>query len=274
MLLQVLPPVHMPALQVWPPAQTPQVRPAFPHAEVDVPPRHTSPMQQPSQFSELQLPPPPVQRPLLQLCPELQVVQLEPPEPQVAVVRPVSQRLPLQQPWQLLGLQVLPVHWLSLQVPFEHALHAWPPLPHALARLPGMQTPFEQQPPQVAGPQELVPPPPPIAPPPVPPPMPPPIPPPALPPLPPPLPPPVFPPRGMQKPTLQNVSVPHWAQARPPEPQAFSNTPGRHSSVSTSQQPLQLVVLHLGTVVVVEHAAPRPRVETRERIRRSRITAT
>lgn len=223
-------------------------------------------MQQPSQFSGLQLLAV-LQRPLVQVWFEPQVVQVAPPEPHVAVVSPVSQRLPLQQPWQLLGLHVLPVHWLSLQVPLVHALHAWPPLPQALVRLPGMQTPFEQQPPHVAGPHELAPPPPPVAPPP-PPLMPPPVPPPAPPPVPPPLPPPVFPPRGMQNPTLQNVSVPHWPHARPPEPQALSRVPGRHSSVSTSQQPLQLLVLHFGTVVVVEHAAPRHNIE---RIR-SRIT--
>ena len=82
------------------------------------------------------------------------------------------------------------------------------------------------------------------------------------------MPPPVFP-RGTQKPRLQDWSVPHWAHARPLEPHAVSIVPGRHSSVSSSQQPLQLLVLHFGTEFVVEHAAPRHNIE---RIRRSRIT--
>ena len=142
---------------------------------------------------------PPLQKPPVQLCPLPQALQVAPPEPHVEVVNPVSQRLPLQQPWQLAGLQVLPVHWLSEHVPLVHALHAWPPLPHAEVVLPGWQTPWAQHPPQLAGPQLLVPPPPP---PPV---IPPPVPPPE------PLPPPVFP-RGRQKPRLQEVSVPHWAQ--------------------------------------------------------------
>ena len=71
---------------------------------------HTLPWQQPSQFSELQVVPPPVQRPLLQVSPDPHVAHIAPPAPHVAVVSPVSQRLPLQQPWQLLELQVLPVH--------------------------------------------------------------------------------------------------------------------------------------------------------------------
>lgn len=120
------------------------------------------------------------------------MVQVAPATPHVAVVRPVSQRLPLQQPWQLLELQVLPVHWLSLQVPFGHEAQVWPPLPHEFVELPGMHTPLEQQPAQVSGPHELVPPPPPVKPPPVPPPDPPPDPPPLPPP--PPIPPPVLPP--------------------------------------------------------------------------------
>jgi hypothetical protein len=69
---------------------------------------------------------------LVQLCPSPHEVQVAPPTPQVADVSPVSQRLPLQQPWQLDGLHVLPAHWLSVQAPLLHALHAWPPLPHAV----------------------------------------------------------------------------------------------------------------------------------------------
>lgn len=79
----------------------------------------------------------PVQCPLVQERPAPQVVQLAPAAPQVAAVRPVSQRLPLQQPWQLDGLQVLPAHWLSVHAPVPHALHAWPPLPQALTWFPG-----------------------------------------------------------------------------------------------------------------------------------------
>jgi hypothetical protein len=61
---------------------------------------------------------------LVQLSPSPQAVQDAPPAPQVAAVRPVSQRLPLQQPWQLDGLHVLPAHWLSTHAPLLHALHA------------------------------------------------------------------------------------------------------------------------------------------------------
>ena len=96
--------------------------------------------------------------PLLQLCPFAHALHVAPPAPQVSAVRPVSQRLPLQQPWQLLALHVLPEHWLSLHGPFVHAVHDWPPLPHWLVALPGWQTPLAQQPPHVSGPHELAPP--------------------------------------------------------------------------------------------------------------------
>ena len=57
--LQVLPPLHRPALQVWPLAHTPQVSPPAPHAEVLVPTWQTLPWQHPSgQFSALQVEPP------------------------------------------------------------------------------------------------------------------------------------------------------------------------------------------------------------------------
>ena len=108
--LQVEPPLHRPALQVCPLAHTPQVEPLLPHAEVLVPSWHTLPWQHPpGQFSALQVEPP-VQRPLVQAWLALQALQVSPPVPQVAALNPVSQRLPLQQPWQLPGLQVLPVH--------------------------------------------------------------------------------------------------------------------------------------------------------------------
>ena len=108
--LHVEPPLHRPALHVCPLAHTPQVAPLPPHAEVAVPTWQTLPWQQPSgQFSGLQVEPP-EQRPLLQVWPAPQALHVAPPAPQVVVVRPVSQRLPLQQPWQLLALQVLPAH--------------------------------------------------------------------------------------------------------------------------------------------------------------------
>lgn len=214
----------------------------------------TFPWQQPSgQFSALQVVPP-LQRPPVQLSPLPHASQVAPPEPQVVVVSPVSQRLPLQQPWQLVALQVLPLHWLSEHAPPVHALHAWPPLPQAEVALPGRQTPLAQHPPQLAGPQLLVPPPPPpVDPPPVPPPE--------------PLPPPVFP-RGRQKPRLHEVSVPHWAQTWPPVPQPSSPVPPRHASVAGSQHPVQLLGLHFAGAGE-EHAAPKPSIE---RSRRRRIT--
>lgn len=197
---------------------------------------------------------PPAHCPLVQVCPPAHALQVAPPAPQVATDKPVSQRLPLQQPWQLDGLQVLPAHWLSVHVPEVHALHAWPPLPHALTALPGWHTPPAQHPPQVCGPHELAPPPPPTAPPPEPPPLPP--------------PPPTLLPRGTQKPTLQNVSVPHWEHTSPPVPQPLSPLPGRQVPVAESQQPVQVLVLHFGGDGE-EQAAPRPSIE---RIRRRRIT--
>lgn len=74
-------------------------------------------------------------------------------------------------------------------------------------------------------------------------------------------------PRGTQKPTLQKVSVPHCVQTRPPEPQPLSTLPDRHSPLAESQQPVQVLVLHLG-VVGEEHAAPRLSIE---RIKRRRM---
>ncbi len=54
--VQVLPPTHTPALQVWPDAQVPQAAPPLPHADVDVPGMHTLPLQQPSgQVAALQV---------------------------------------------------------------------------------------------------------------------------------------------------------------------------------------------------------------------------
>lgn len=254
--MQVEPPVHRPAPQVWPFVHALQVSPEAPQALVEVPGWQTSPWQQPSQFAGLHVEPP-LHCPALQLWPLGHALQVSPPAPQVAADKPVSHRLPLQQPWQLDGLQVLPEHWLSLHVPLVHALHAWPPLPHALTTLPGRHTPPAQQPPHVWGPHEPAPPPPP-APPPLPPPEPPPV----------PLPPPTLLPRGTQKPRLQNVSVPHWEQTSPLVPQPLSTLPGRHSPVAESQQPVQLLVLHFGAEVE-EQAAPRPSIE---RIKRTRIT--
>lgn len=189
----------------------------------------------------------------MQLCPAPHALQVSPPAPQVVVVRPVSHRLPLQQPWQLPGLQVLPAHWLSVHAPLQ-ALQAWPPLPHAAARLPGWQTPLLQQPAHVCGPHELAPPPPPVA-----------VPPPLPPPVDPPPPPRVLLPRGVQKPTLQKLSTPHCVQLSPPEPQPLSVVPARQVPVG-SQHPEQVLVLHFE---VVEEHPTRPSIET---IRRRRST--
>ena len=67
---------------------------------------------------------------------------------------------------------------------------------------------------------------------------------------------------------LQKVSVPHWLQDSPPEPQPFWLLPVRHSPLAESQQPLQVLVLHFGTVTK-EHAVPRPSIETSRKRRTS-----
>lgn len=240
---------HCVPLQLCPLPQLLHTPPPVPHALVAVPGWHTFSAQQPvGQFSKLQVEPP-AQSPPLQVCPAPHALQVSPPAPQVVVVRPVSQRLPLQQPWQLPGLQVLPAHRLSVHAPL-HALQVWPPLPHDEAWLPTWQMPFAQQPAQVCGPHELAPPPPPPEPPPVPP-----VPPPRL-----------LLPRGVQKPTLQKLSAPHCVHESPPEPHPTSVVPGEQLPVE-SQQPEHVAVLHFG--VAEEHPTPRPSIE---RIRRKRIT--
>lgn len=67
---------------------------------------------------------------------------------------------------------------------------------------------------------------------------------------------------------MQNVSVPHFVQTNPPEPQPLSTVPGRHAPVAESQQPVQVLVLHFA-VVGPEHPTPRA---IRDRIRSERIT--
>ena len=75
-------------------------------------------------------------------------------------------------------------------------------------------------------------------------------------------------PRGTQKPTLQNVSVPHCVQTSPPEPQPLSTFPERQAPVAESQQPVQVLVLHFADVGPEQ---PTPSA-IRDRIRRRRIT--
>ena len=76
----------------------------------------------------------------------------------------------------------------------------------------------------------------------------------------------MFAPRGTQKPTLQKVSVPHCVQTSPPEPQPFWLLPVRHSPLAESQQPVQVLVLHFGTVTW-EHEVPKPSIEMSRRRR-------
>jgi hypothetical protein len=54
---------------------------------------------------------------------------------------------------------------------------------------------------------------------------------------------------------------------RPLVPQPLSTLPDRHAPVAESQQPVQVLVLHLGVV-----DAEQPATRVTERIRRRRIT--
>ncbi len=135
--LQVDGVTQRPVLQVCPPPHAVHAPPAAPHAEVEAPGWHTLPWQHPSGHVVALQVEAVVHCPLPHACPLPHSVHCRPRAPQVAGDRPVSQRLPLQQPWQLEGEHVLPAHWLLVQLPLAHGAQAWPALPHADGRLPG-----------------------------------------------------------------------------------------------------------------------------------------